>query len=172
MRRGLVLVLALGLPSCGASSPAAPSAGAGVPLSGRYRLSVRPAAECAATPLPSTELDIQVGSSGDGAADLVGLSSPAFGTLTATGGTGSDLEARLEVYATDIPVSRLVADDGTLILYVFAQATGRVATGAGGRSEIPSGTLAGSVTYYRTTEGVSRTERCSVPGHGFSLIAR
>lgn len=172
MRRGLILALALGLPGCGGSSPAAPSASAAVPLSGRYRLQVRPAAECAGIPSPSIELDVLVASSSGGSADLVGVGTPAFGTITATGGTASDVDARLEVYATDIPVSRLVADDGTLILYVFAQATGRVASGSGGRPEVPSGTLAGSVTFYRTTEGVSRTERCSVPGHGFSLVAR
>jgi len=172
VRPGLVLWLALALPGCGGSSPTTPSGSPGAPLQGRYRLQIRPAAECAGIPLASTELDVQLASPSGGTADLTGLSSPAFGTITYTSGGASDLDARLELYASDLPVSRVVADDGTLIVYVFGQATGRVASGSAARAEIASGTLAGSVTFYRTTEGVSRTERCSVPGHGFSLLAR
>jgi hypothetical protein len=115
-------------------------------------------------------LEVEVrASAGAGRIELGGDN--ASGSFQPQADAGSGLAGRLEVYAWDVPVPPSVSDTATGAFYVFAQATGGL-TQAAGRTEVRNADLTGSVTLYRTLEGVGHTDRCSVPGHSFSLIAR
>jgi len=166
--RLLYASLAVSLPSCGgSSSPSAPSASGTPLLQGRYLLSVRPSALCSGFPAPVLEVLVQA-TPAAGRVELGGANATGSFQPQAAGSSPSGL---LEVYASDVVVAPGVADSGRASFYVFAQASGGLAQAAG-RDEVKNGDLTGSVTLYRTLDSVGHTDRCSVPGHAWSLTAR
>jgi hypothetical protein len=160
--------LALLLPSCGGPSATAPSVAAAPLLQGLYLLSVRPAPLCSDFPVSTLEVEVQA-STAAGRVELEGAN--ASGSLQQSA-AASGVAGLLEVFASEVPVPRGVADTARASFYVFAQASGGLTQSVAGRNEVRSGELTGSLTLYRAHEGVNRTDRCSVPGHSFSLVAR
>jgi hypothetical protein len=166
----LLAALACAQAGCGGGSPAGPSTSpvALLSLQGRYLLSVRPGASCAGFPVGLLEVEVLAGS----AAGRVTFGGPnATGSFQPDPEASSGVSGRLEIFASDVALSRSLADAGRGNFYVFAQASA-TRTQAAGRDEVQNGTLTGSVTLYRIFDAVNHVDRCSVPGHSWSLTPR